>query len=173
MPGQGKYKMWEADLTRKEGLGSADQSVMQKIFAQSPIAKLTNKDLIEIAKKYLTADASGGVQKGYPEDWPSGEVNLNFVGSPQLTKPGVVPVGGGGLPSTAWSPNLNSPATSPAGGTTNPSDVTPMDPIAIPEPTGGAVIGIGGLADPSVTAAEVSSTTLGESLTLGRHPGSK
>lgn len=172
MPGTGKYGTVVADKTRKFGYGSADQTAMTKVFAQSVMTTLSFKDLVDLAKKYLTADTSGGNQDGDTTIW-GGPVNLNFSGAPDIAKTGEIKTGGGGLPSTAYSPNLNSPATSPAGGTINPADQTAMDPIAVPQPTYGDGAGIGGRASPATSAAEVSSTELGKTLTLGKHPGSK
>lgn len=169
MPGTGKYGTVVADKDRKFALGSADQTVLQKVYKHSVMATLSFEDLVALAKKYLTADTTAGVQKGDATIWPSGEVNLNFVGAPNIEKD--VKTGGAGLPSTPWSPNVNSPATSPLGGTINPADQTAMDPV--PKPTGGEVIGLDGTVDPKAKAAEVSSTLLGTTLPLGKHPGSK
>lgn len=165
MSGTNKYGTVEGDKSRKYGLGSSSPSILNKIFKQSVSATLTHAGLVELAKKLLTPS----VQEGDASIWPAGKVSLDYTGSPDLTKAGEVAVGGGGLPSTAWSPNLDSPATSPAGGTINPGDIPAMDAEAIPKPGGTSVIGADGLTSPAATSAEISKDQLGKELPLGTH----
>lgn len=165
MPGQGKYTTVEVPTT-EYAKGSSGTNILKSLFKTSPLYggnPTLNMDTVEKLAAIASENLIPSVQHGDPLLYP--EVSLDYAGSPDV--PNIPVNAGGGDPSTPWSPNLNSPGE---GNGDDPTKVEKMADEALPLPAGEAVVGQGGLTVPSTSAAEISTTTLGQALNLGQHP---
>lgn len=101
MPGQGKYSNYADTLSTED---NARIGFLGKVFSGSP--SLAMKDVIARAKAYLVPAKQTGADT---LQFPSGEVDLNYTASPDIS---AVAWGKAGDPSTPYTPDVRSPGSS-------------------------------------------------------------
>lgn len=181
MPGKRRYGTvgkapGNPGIVVQSGIGITDSAAtitrLRKLFQPPPwpdsasTSEYDDAAMRQVAEAVLYADNVAGD----PTLWPDG-VDQTYSKAPNI--PADVPIGGGGLPSTAYTPNASSPGADPSGAVNvDPSGQADLG-MAVDGsdflPTGGQT-GVDGLKNPATEAASISNANkTGTNLALGGH----
>ena len=156
MPGLKKY------LTTEDPFSSQEKKERsQRQFKNSPLydGSYDHDALVEIANRIML-DSDEGIDFDYTKT-PSWSDVKDVVESHK---------GKGGFPTTPWTPNQSSPGAKAIGETNFDANSIPEYDVQASDIKEDFVEGTAGTVNPKRTSKEISSTRLGTSLTLGKHP---
>jgi len=156
MPGLGYYGTTEEPASTR-------RTRFKRQFKNSPLhdESYNNKALVEIAN-----------QKMLEHDESDPNLDFNYTQAPSwldVKKITNIVKGRYGYPTTPWTPNQASPGEIPGEVNVDPYNIPSYD-LDSANINDDFVINTDGTVDPSITSAEISSTRLGDILTLGKRP---